>query len=115
MARNYKIVGNKIIAKVGNLTDKEVAAVKNYIKLGFELEEPKKKEPNPAFKKEAIQKYLEDKGTKEQQAKYEELFNQPILDEDGKQVYTKDGKPRVKGHIATLSWFKETFPKYPNK
>ena len=66
----------------------------------------------------AIQEWLKENGTKEQQAKYWELFNAVVMKDDKPVLYKtgeKAGEPKVKGHIATLSWFKETFPKYPKK
>lgn len=41
--KNYKIDGNKIIAKIAELTPEELQAIKNYIALGYELTEPEKK------------------------------------------------------------------------
>lgn len=144
---NYTIEGKKIIAEIGKLTAKEVKAIQNYLSFGYTLEEKQKVEKpvNEKFTQENIQKYIETNGTKEQQAKYWELFNAEVKDDDGnivlyktdvykKEKYTdKDGKERtriykdkdgnkvllhkkgekrVKGHIATLYWFKQTFKDY---
>lgn len=123
MAKHYIVEGNKVIADVAKLNEKELAAVKNYIALGFSLVEPKKekKVAKAEFKAEAIQAWLEENATKAQQAKYWELFNAPV-EKDGEVVcYTKDckmgkaGDPKKKGHIATLNWFKKEFPNYPEK
>lgn len=112
---NYKVEGKKVIAKVALLSEKELAAVKNYIALGYTLEEYKseKKAPKEAFKAETIQKWLKEHGTEEQQKKYWELFNDPVLDKvTGEPLKKKDGTNRVKGHVATFAWFKKEFPKY---
>lgn len=39
---NYKVKGNTVIANVSALTDEELAVVKKYIALGFELKEASK-------------------------------------------------------------------------
>lgn len=112
---NYKVEGKKVIAKVALLSEKELVAVKNYIALGYTLEEYKseKKAPKEAFKAETIQKWLKEHGTEEQQKKYWELFNAPVLDKvTGEPLKKKDGTNRVKGHVATFAWFKKEFPKY---
>lgn len=112
---NYKVEGKKVIAKVALLSEKELAAVKNYIALGYTLEEYKaeKKASKEAFKAETIQKWLKEHGTEEQQKKYWELFNAPVLDKvTGEPLKKKDGTNRVKGHVATFAWFKKEFPKY---
>lgn len=122
---------NKIIrAVIPKLSEKDKKAVKNYIDLGFELieiEEPKK-EANPAFKEEAVQKFLQEKGTKEQQEQYWKLYNDFQKDsktgdyiyytknsKEGSKKPYKKGDKKVRGHIATLHWFKKTFPNYPNE
>lgn len=113
---NYHVVGNRVFAKVAKLTEEELAAVKNYILLGYELVDSKEKEKKPInelFTAKAIQSYLEEKGTKEQQKIYWEKFNSPVIDKNtGEQKKYKNGKAKVKGHIATLQWFKTEFPNY---
>jgi hypothetical protein len=112
---NYKVEGKKVIAKVALLSEKELAAIKNYIALGYTLEEykPEKKVPKEAFKAQTIQKWLKENGTEEQQKKYWKLFNDPVLDKvTGEPLKKKDGTNRVKGHVATFAWFKKEFPKY---
>ncbi len=39
---HYKVKGNTVIAKVSDLTDEELAVVKKYLTLGFELKEASK-------------------------------------------------------------------------
>ena len=112
---NYKTEGNKVIAKVALLSEKELAAVKNYMALGYTLEEYKaeKKAPKEAFKAETIQKWLKEHGTEKQQKDYWELFNEPVVDKvTGETLKKKDGTVRKKGHVATFAWFKKEFPKY---
>jgi hypothetical protein len=154
--QNYVVVNEekKVYAKIGNLKEEEMKAVLNYKTLGFEVipyEEPKKepKETNSKLTAEAVQKYLKEHGTKEQQNKYWEIYNEQATDENGNPLVYKNnvyktetietgekdengkpktktkrvkdengkniilykkGEPRKKGHIATLHWFKETFP-----
>lgn len=129
MAEHYKIVGDEIRFNVKDITKGELKTVKKLAEgLGYKLvpiDPPKKeKEPKPEWTAEAIQKFLEEKGTQEQKDKYWEKFNDPMIDEDGLPVvYKKDskdkthkkGEPRVKGHVATLQWFKKEFPKYPKQ
>ena len=129
MAENYKIVGDEIRFNVKDITKGELKTIKKLAEgLGYKLvpftPEKEKKEAKPEWKAEAIQKFLEEKGTKAQQKKYWEKFNEPMKDEDGETVvYKKDskdgkhkkGEPRVKGHVATLQWFKKEFPKYPEE
>lgn len=120
MAKHYIVEGKNIIADVAKLNEKELAAVRNYIALGFSLVEPKKekKDPKEEFKAEVIQAWLEENGTKAQIAHYWDLYNAPVVKEGETLYYAKDckmgkkGEPKKKGHIATLNWFKKEFPKY---
>lgn len=118
---NYKVIGKskKIIADIAALTEAELSAVKNYMALGYELEEKKeKKAPKEAFTAKAIQAYLEEKGTKEQQKAYWDLFNKPVYkkDKNGNKtdevVKLKNGEVKKQGHVACISWFKDTFKDY---
>lgn len=112
---NYTIEGKNVVAKVSQLTEKELKSVKNYLALGYTLVEYKKpkKEPKEAFKAATIQEWLKENATKAQQEEYWERFNSPVIDKDTKQPKVKkNGEPRIRGHVATLAWFKKTFPKY---
>lgn len=113
---NYHVKNQKVYAKIANLTEKELSAVKNYLALGFVLVESKevnKKITNKAFTAKAIQEFLEEKGTKEQNKIYWEKYNEPVIDkETGEYKKTKKGDIKKKGHIATLRWFKSEFPDY---
>lgn len=115
---NYTLEGKKVIAKVASLSEKELQAVKNYLALGYELVEFKKekKDPQEAFKAKTIQVWLDENATKAQKKEYWDRFNAPVIDKNtGKQKTKKDGTPKVKGHVATLAWFKKEFPNYPEK
>lgn len=114
---NYIIHNKKIIAKVGYLTKSEIKKIQNYkalfdyplveynTKEHKDLFEKEKTPVNQQFTKEGILNYLKEKGTKEQQAKYWELYNEPTK----KELYTKSGERKTKGHIATIKWFKKEF------
>ena len=39
---NYKVKGNTVIANIAKCTDEELAVIKKYLALGFELKEPSK-------------------------------------------------------------------------
>lgn len=126
--QHFEIVGNKIRFDAVNITKAESKAVKNLAeKFGYGLEPymPAQKEAKPEWKEEAVRAWLEENGTKAQKEQFDKLYNQPMKDKKtGETVYykhdSKDGKhkagePRVKGYIATMQWFKKTFPNYPEK
>lgn len=66
---NYKIDGKCVIAKIAELTEEELSAVKNYIALGFELKEPEKK---PGIKVSEMREEL--KADAEALKKFNELY-----------------------------------------
>lgn len=121
---------NKIVyAIVERLKGKSLQRVKNLIALGYALvpEEPPKKAKKEAslLTEKNIQAFLKEKGTKEQQNKYWELYNEQAKDQKTglPAVYKTDstakskgtfkkGEPKPKGHVATLAWFKNTFPNH---
>ena len=85
-------------------------------------EEEKKKNK---FSEMNVQAFLKQKATQEQQKEYWKLYNEQAKDKktglpavyktDSKENSTtqfKKGDPKPKGHIATLQWFKTTFPDY---
>lgn len=117
---NYKIADKEkeIYVKMSNkLSAKELTVINNYVSLGYKMV-VWEKAVNEDWTAAAIQKWLKENGTKEQQAKYWELFNAVVMKDNKPVLYktgAKAGEQKVKGHIATLSWFKETFPKYPEK
>ena len=115
---NYKLEGKKVIANVAALSEKELKAVKNYLALGYVLEEYKKekKEPQELFKAATIQKWIDENATKAQKKEYWDRFNAHVIDKKtGEEILKKDGTPKIKGHVATLAWFKKEFPNYPER
>ena len=132
-----------IIAKMESLTDKDVKILKNYKLLGYNVipyEKPKAEETEEKIYTEPnVRKFLEEKGTKEQQKKFDKLYNEKrtgannkykadsykketYKGEDGKThsritkdekgekiIIHKKGEVKVKGFINTLRWFKEEF------
>lgn len=119
---NYTIDNEKkqIIVKMESATEKEMKAIINFQKIGYELvpfKKEKKTEEELAaskFSKANIIKYLEENGSKEQQKRFAEIQEEVA---EGK-FYTKDtkthkkGEPKKKGFIAALKYFKEQFPNY---
>lgn len=125
---NYKVnnTAKTIRAIVSELTEKELNAVNNFLKLGYKLkpveslEKKDSKESVSKFSAKEVQKYLEEHGTEEQKERYWKAYNKPVMDkETGKQKkYTKttdshkEGELKVAGHIAGLQEFKKDFPDY---
>lgn len=109
MKGNYIIDSKKMIitAKVGSLTEKQTKKIRNYIALGYTLEEYVKP-INEKFKKENVIKYLNEHGTEEQKKKFNKVMNEPTK----KGTLKKDGTPKTKGFVAGLQYFKEQFPDY---
>lgn len=135
--KHYTIDNDNRLVKaiVVDLTEKEKKEVKNYIDLGYTLyaeDRPKKKKltdeekaKNP-FSEKNIQAFLKQNGTQEQQKEYWRLYKEQATDKktglpavyktDSKKnsaTQFKKGDPKPKGHIATLQWFKNEFPNYP--
>lgn len=122
-------------AVLEELTAKDKKDIKDLRELGFKFilkektPEPKltpeqelEKRKNNPFSEMNVKKYIEANASKEQKAEYQKLYNEQAKDSktgmplfykkdtpDGKH---KAGEPRVKGHIATLGWFKKEFPNY---
>lgn len=120
---NYNVISKskKIVANIAALTETELAAVRNYMALGYTLEEKKeKKAPKEAFTAAAIQAWLKGNATPKQQEEYQKLFDAPVYEKDADGNKTnevkklKDGTVKKQGHVACISWFKETFPEYPS-
>jgi hypothetical protein len=134
-----------IFANVEKLTDKELNTVKKYITLGYELKETETvKKETPDFSRDSVIKFLEENGTPEQIATFNRIMDEPIKsgavyakdvyeretyigadgethtrdkkDKDGNKIIShRAGEPKTKGYIASLKYFKEQFPLYPNK
>lgn len=125
---NYKVnnTAKTIRAIVSELTEKELNAVTNFLKLGYKLkpveslEKKDSKESVSKFSAKKVQEYLEKNGTEEQKERYWKAYKQPVIDkETGEQkTYTKDtkshkkGELKVAGHIAGLQEFRKDFPDY---
>lgn len=108
----------KIYAVVAKLKAKELKVIKNYVALGYTLvaQEEAPKEANPAFKEDAVKAFLSEAGREADLEEYNKIYNEQAKDkETGEPKFKKDGTPKIKGHVATLGWFKKTYPEYPEK
>ena len=135
--KHYKInrKANTIEAVISELNEKDIKDIKICTQLGMTFipiepepkikltkeEQEKKRKENP-FSEINVQNYLKEYATPKQQKAYFDIYNQQARDgktkeplfykndsADGKH---KEGEPKVKGHIAGLSWFKKEFPNY---
>lgn len=132
MKKNYEIVGKKIIAKVGSLTEKQLAVIRNYLALGYELEEYKPEAD--LYKKENIiaylKKYYNEEAVKAFEDKAKELNQKGktyakdviLKDEKGKDVKDENDKAVIKhkkgdlkpiGYVGAIKWFKDNYKDYP--
>lgn len=133
--KHYEVdnINHIVKAVVVKLSEKELKEIKNYVALGYTLvniEPPKKKKvteedkKNNPFSEQNVKKYLEEHGTEKQKADYYKIYNTQAKDKKTNMpaVYKtnskdqqkfKAGDPKPKGHIATLQWFKNEFPNYP--
>lgn len=105
----------KIYAVVAKLKAKELKVIKNYVALGYTLvaQEEAKKEVNPIFTEDAVKEYLSEAGREAELKEYNKIYNEQAKDkETGELKFKKDGTPKIKGHVATLGWFKKTYPNY---
>lgn len=112
----YEVKGKDIIAKMDLLGEKDLKVIKNYIALGYNLIEYKKekKETKDCYTQKAVEEWLKENATEEQIEEYNKIYNEPTKDkETGEPILKKDGKPKVKGFIATFHWLRKTFPNYP--
>lgn len=112
----YEVKGKDIIAKMDLLGEKDLKVIKNYIALGYNLIEYKKekKETKDYYTQKAVEEWLKENATEEQIEEYNKIYNEPTKDkETGEPILKKDGKPKVKGFIATFHWLRKTFPNYP--
>ena len=124
---NYRVEGNEIHFDPMKITKAEAKAIKKLQDFfGYvivpETAKKEEKEKSGIWTAAAIQEFLNKNGTKAQIEKYWKLHDEPMLDKETKKplLIKKDnpktgkkaGEVRVKGHIATLKWFSEQFPKY---
>lgn len=126
-AQHYEIIPEREVIRfdVDKITQAEMKKIKKLAKgFGYALEPyTAEKEKNEAFTEKAIREFLADKP--KQLKIYEEKYNAPQIDKktgkpvllknDSKDGKRKAGEPRVKGHVATLQWFKKEFPDYGKK
>lgn len=99
----------KIIVKMESATDKDMKAIINFQKIGYEITPyvKEKKATNPKYKKDVITEYIEKNGTKEQIKNFYDVQNEIV-----KGKFLKNGEPKKKGYIAGYKYFKSIFPKY---
>ena len=121
---NYRVVGNEIHFDPMKITKAEAKAIKKLQDFfGYSIvPEKEEKEKSEIWTAAAIQEFLNKNGTKAQIEKYWKLHDEPMVDKetnqpllikkDNPKTGRKAGEVRVKGHIATLRWFKEEFPDY---
>lgn len=138
MREAYKIDGDKIIARIEVLNEKQLKTVKNYMALGFKLvpyvkpEKPAKAKDDKRYTAESVKAFLEAQAP-EDIATYENMANaetgnyykkdvpkyETTTDANGNERKKKikgqyshmEGDPILKGHVATLHWFKEKYGK----
>ena len=127
-SKNFEIKDNKIIVKMGKLTDVDIKTIKNYQTLfGYQIEEYieptlSKEEKatlkaNSKFSRENIEKFLAENGTEEQINKFKSIQEEPAIDEktNKPKVWEKDtkehkaGEVKKKGYIAGLQYVKQQF------
>ena len=117
---NYEVNNKKMTIKavIAKLTEEELRVVKNYTVLGYKLN-PVETLEKANYSREAVEKYIEENGTKEQLEEFKKKCNEPVLDKDGNpKKYNKDTKNhkkddiKTKGYINGLQWFKNEFEDY---
>lgn len=137
-AKRFEIKDNKIIAKMSQLTEADIKAIKNYQALfNYELVEyvaPELTDEERAEKKKAeeekiakskyskknLEKFIKENGTKEQIEKFNSIQDEIAIDDitNKPKVWEKDtklhkkGEPKKKGYIAAIQYAKEQFPQY---
>lgn len=125
--KNFVIDGKKIFACVPKLKKFEMAEIKKYLELGYELiaTEPKtetkeekeaKRKVNP-YSRENVEKFLKQKGNEELFAEYDRRYNEQAgtnRTKDGKPIkdepkFLKDGTPKKKGFANCIGWFRSLY------
>lgn len=113
--KNYCIIDDNkqtITFVADKLTKKEQETIKGLIAIGYKANRTTAEELYPATKlytKENVEKFLKTKD-KETQNKFKEIQEEPATDKETGAVKTyKNGKPRKKGYVAAVKWFKETY------
>ena len=127
-SKNFEIKDNKIIVKMGKLTEADIKTIKNYQTLfGYQIEEyiePKlskeekaEEKSNSKFSRENIEKFLAENGTEEQIKKFKDIQEEIAIDKktNKPKVWEKDtdnhkaGEVKKKGYIAGLQYVKQQF------
>lgn len=93
------------------ISTKEAAVVKGLIAIGYAAIRVEAEELYPSeetYKKEKVLAFLEKKG-EEAKAKFEAIMQEPAKDKDGRIKVCKNGKPRKKGYVGALRWFKDEY------
>lgn len=94
------------------LTKKEQETVKGLIAIGYKVIRKTAEEIYPKkeiYTKENVEKFLKAQG-KDVENKFNAIKEEPATDKDTGAVKTyKNGKPRKKGYVAALKWFKDTY------
>lgn len=137
-AKRFEIKDNKIIAKMSQLTEADIKAIKNYQALfNYELVEyvaPELTDEERAEKKKAaeeklakskyskknLEKFIKENGTQEQIKTFNSIQDEIAIDDitNKPKVWEKDtklhkkGEPKKKGYIAAIQYAKEQFPQY---
>lgn len=123
-SKNFEVKDNKIIVKMGKLTEADIKIIKNYQTLfGYQIEEyvepklSKEEKADSKFSRENIEKFLAENGTKEQIEKFKSIQEEVAIDKktNKPKVWEKDtenhkaGEIKKKGYIAGLQYVKKIF------
>jgi len=141
MIKHYEVNNEtKVInARMELLSENDIKVLKNYVAFGYTINavEQKKKKVEIASDEEKalnpysamnIQRYLKEEaginnvvGSEDEGKPYIDIYwklykkplkNGALYKKDSSDGMFKAGEPRVKGHVGTLQWFKNTFADY---
>lgn len=93
------------------ITSKEAAMIKGLIAIGYKpnrVEATALYQVEEKYKKDKVEAFLEEKG-EEAKEKFEAIMQESATDKDGKIKVCKNGKPRKKGYVGALRWFKTEY------
>ena len=112
MSKYYEINNQKkvVYAEIGKIGDRDLKKLNKYITLGYELIE-KKFEFESNYKKDAVIKFLNQKGNEEYLKEFNKKCDEFVVDKDTKKIKIVEstGKPKKKGYIAGLQYFRKNF------
>ena len=131
-AKNYTIDGNKIYAVITKLTKAEMAIIKKYRALDYELVEVEAKKitkeekaaaaAENGYSKVNVEKFLKQAGNEALWKEYQERYNEQagtnrkqtvngkVVAIPDKPKYLKDKKtPKKKGYANCIGWFRDKF------